>query len=344
MAAVSFLLMLCASSASVPAQQIGELRNGKWIEIAATATAPTTSQAPEPDLLKIEQLIASGQNKAAQKAAVAWLLKNPKSRVRDRGLFLMAEALYQYGDRIKAFYYLDELLDTYAESALFYPAVEKQYQIADEYLNGYKRRLLWMPVFGAEEEAVEMLFRIQQRVPKSPLADKSLLRTCDYYYASSQYDLAADAYRAYAESYPRSPKLPRVKLRQAYSNLAQFRGAKFDSTPIIDAKAQLEDIVRTYPDLATDEGLPALISRIDNTFARKLAITADFYRRTNQPRGASYTYQFLVNNYPNTPEAAKAQEALVKLPPSVLSAPPSTQAAVPTAAPASQPGTPMLPQ
>src|SRR5205085_3998781 len=136
------------------------------------------------------------------------------------------------------------------------------------------------PMFEAQEEGVEMMYRIQQRSPGSPLAEKALLRTADYYYASADYDLAEDAYGAYVKSYPRSPFVPRVKLRQAYSNLAQFRGLRFDATPVVDAKTQLEAIVQQYPDLAAEENIPSILERIDTTFARKLEVTADFYKRT----------------------------------------------------------------
>lgn len=292
-----------------PKPQTSELHAGRWIEV----TNPTTEETIDPTLLGVEQLIRSGRYRDAMKSDVAWLKRSKTSPLRDRGLYLMAEALYGYGDRLKAFFYLDELLDEYPESTLYYQALDKQYQIADGYLNGYKRRFLRMPLLGAQEEAVEMLYRIQQRSPGSPLAEKSLLRTADYYYASSDYDLAADAYAAYIKGYPRSPSVPRVKLRQAYANLAQFRGLRFDATPVIDAKTQLQDIVQTYPDLAAQENIPSILERIDTTFARKLAVTADYYRRTHAPRGEAYTYQYLVKTYPDSIEAAHARQALARL-------------------------------
>ena len=41
---------------------------------------------------------------------------------------LIAEALYQYGDRVKAFYYLDELMDEHPDSRYYTQALEKQYR------------------------------------------------------------------------------------------------------------------------------------------------------------------------------------------------------------------------
>jgi outer membrane assembly lipoprotein YfiO len=275
----------------------------------------------DPEIEQIAQLIERKRNGEARRRLVAWFKRNPTSPVRDRALFLMAEALYQYGNRIKAFYYLDELEDEYPDSPLFFSALEKQYEIADSYLDGYKRRFLGIPMFHAYDEAVDMLFRVRQRSPGSPLAEKALLRTADFYYADSQYDLAADAYAWYAREYPRSPAIGRVKLRQAFANYAQFRGLRFDATPLVDARAQLAELIAANPDLAEEEGLPAVVGRIDHTFAEKLYWTGNFYRRTHEPRAAVYMYRYLLEAYPNTPEAAKAQQALDKMPSWALESP-----------------------
>jgi outer membrane protein assembly factor BamD len=305
-------LILFVTMSPSSAQQISELRGGRWVDLPPESVS-ATQPALDPTLLHIEELLRQGRNGDARKQVVTWLKANRNSPVYDRGLFLMAEGLYQYGDRIKSYYYLDQLMDEYPDSPLFYRALEKQYQIADGFLNGYKTRFLRIPMFSAEDEAIEMLFRIRERSPGSPLAEQALLRTADYYYADAQYDLAEDAYRAYATSYPRSPYVPRVALREAYSNLAQFRGLRFDATPALDAKVQLQDIAAKYPDLAAEENVAGLLDRIDNTFARKLSVTADFYRRTHQPRASMYTYEHLLKNYPNTPEAVVAQEQLRRL-------------------------------
>ena len=195
-----------------------ELQGGRWIAVDKTAPEATV----DPELVRIEELINAGHFKQASSRAVDWLLKNPASPAKDRGLFLNAEALYRYGDRVKSFYYLDQLLDEFPESKLFYPALDKQYQIADDFLPAaghaaYKSRFLGLAIIGREDEAIEMMYRIQQRSPGSQLAERALLRTADYYYADAQYDLAGDAYAAYARSYPRSPLLPQVKLRSAKS-------------------------------------------------------------------------------------------------------------------------------
>jgi outer membrane assembly lipoprotein YfiO len=299
-----------------------ELRSGRWIVVDQPASQP----AADPTLQRVEDLIARGRYSDASDVAVEWFKSHKGSPLFDRALFLNAEALYRYGDRVKAFFYLDELMDEYPDSRLYYPALEKQFVIAEDFLPAanhrpYKSRFLWMPILGREEEAINMLYRIQQRSPGSPLAERALLRTADYYYLDRQYDLAGDAYAAYAHSYPRSPLLAQVKLRQAYSNLAQFRGPKFDATPAIDARAQMGEMIALYPDVAKQENLETRVRWIDTNFAKKLLLTGAFYRRTHEPTAAVYTYRSLINAYPNSPEARQAQAELNTMPAWALKTP-----------------------
>lgn len=297
---------------TAPTQTWTRTGPGAWAP--STQPTATTQRVDNPTLDRVDRLLAARRHKPARKLVLGWLRKNRRAPDRDRGVFLLAEAYYQYGDRVRAFYHLDELLDLHPESRLFYPAMEKQYEIADRFLRGYKRRLLGVPILGGQEEGIDMLFRIQERAPGSPLAERALLRTADFYYHRGDYDLAADAYAAYARGYPRSPVIPRVKLRQAFASLAQFRGRYYDVTPLIDARAQLESIHAAYPELAAEEGVAGVLARIDRSMADKMFWTADFYRRTKEPRAAVYTYRYLINRYPTSPEAGRARRQLERMP------------------------------
>src|SRR6185312_4126900 len=220
---------------------------------AQAATTPKTQQlVTNPTLNRVEILLRKGDWQRAHDELVPWLKAEPKAPDRDRGLFLLAQVYYQGGDRIRAFYHLDELLDNFPESKLYFPALELQFDIADAYLKGYKEKFWGLPIVGHEDEAIEMLYRIQERSPGSSIAERALKRTADYYFNTSQFDLSADAYGVFATSYPRSPDVPQAKLRQAFSNLAQFRGPRYDATPLIDARAQFKAVQAQYPDLGSE--------------------------------------------------------------------------------------------
>ena len=210
-----------------------------------------------------EVLLKQQDPKAAKKILLAWEKDHKKSPSRDRCIFLLADVFYQQDDRFKSFFYCDELMDEYPESKLFQAALQWQFDIANAYLKGYKDTFLGMRIVDEGAEAVEMMWRIQQRAPGSPLAELGLLYTADYYFNDQDYDLAEDAYNFYIHSYPNSGRVPQVKLRAAFSSLAQFRGVKFDASNIIDARTQLVVIQKEYPEMAVEENIQTVIDQID---------------------------------------------------------------------------------
>jgi outer membrane assembly lipoprotein YfiO len=308
---IAILLSAATAAAAERDAPIWELRDGQWVQVAAPAPPPA---AAEPLLEEVERLLEQKQHRQARRELLPWLRANREHPHRDRALMLLARAYFQHGDRVRAFYHLDELMDHFPESPLFFQALELQYEIADAFLRGYRERFLLMPIKSLHEEAIEMLFRIQQRAPGSAVAERALLRTADYYFSRGDFDLAGDAFAAYARSYPHSPRLPAARLRQAFSNMGQFRGLPYDAAPLHDARAQLVDFAADYPALAREENVAMLIEWIDNLLAQKTYQAADFYHRTRKPLAAGYSYRYVIDTYPDSPQAVRARRQLRRLP------------------------------
>ena len=86
---------------------------------------------------------------------------------------------------------------------------------------------------------------------------------------------------------------------------------------------QLRALAVQSPQLAAEENIAGLIDQLDRNLARKLYVTGDFYRRTREMEGAAYTFQYLAEAYPDTPEAAMARRDLAALPPDAVASAPA---------------------
>jgi tetratricopeptide (TPR) repeat protein len=309
LAALSLTTLVSASAlAQNPTSRTFELSGGRFTEVPTTD--PASLPKPDPELKRIELLLDRGEYSAAKNTVLDWLLSHKEDRNYDHGLYLAAQAFNGLDQPIKAFYYCDQLMDASPGSEYFRPALQLQYDIGNGLLSGRKIRLLGMRLLDGTDEGVEMMFRIQTRSPGSPLAELALRRTADFYFADGDFDLAADAYAAHIKAYPRDPKLPEMLVRQAFSNYAQFTGTRFDPTPLVNARSQMTEIIDKYPEVARRENMQSFVDAIDKTLARKLLVTADFYRRTDKPAAQKLVLRTLTQQYPNSDEARQAKKIL----------------------------------
>lgn len=159
---------------------------GQWQQVTSATTQPVVQD----EMLKhrVEEMLQSKQAEAAHKLCLAWIRSHQQSPIRDRAVYLLGMANFMIGERYESYYNFDEVLDLYPGSRYFYPSLEQQYIIADQFLKGYKMCFLGMAILDGTAEATEILYRIQQRAPGSPLAEKSLLRVADYFYANSDFE------------------------------------------------------------------------------------------------------------------------------------------------------------
>ena len=76
----------------------------------------------------------------------------------------------------------EDLLNNFPTSDLFLPTLEREYNLADAFLNGYKRNFLGLRILPVTDDALELLDRIQDRQRGSAMAEQAGLRVADYYY------------------------------------------------------------------------------------------------------------------------------------------------------------------
>jgi outer membrane assembly lipoprotein YfiO len=272
-----------------------------------------SQEVADPALHRAAELIDDGRGDKAFRQLSDRFETQPQAAYRDMALWLAAHALIEGGNRIKAFYYLDQLMDEHPDSPLYYEAALKQYEIADSYLRNNPDRWLFLPL-RRYDEAAEMLFRVQQRLPGSPLAEQALKRTADFYFARGDHDFAEDAYGVFIDRFPRSPIIPVVRLKQAYANLLQYEGPRYDPTALLDAATQLRQFAAEFPDLAREQNIPGQLAWIDEQLAEKLMIEADYYRRTGEPDAAGLLLAQVASQYPDTSHAQRARRRLDRAP------------------------------
>ncbi|MEY4181495.1 MAG: outer membrane protein assembly factor BamD [Planctomycetota bacterium] len=259
--------------------------NDQWVAPAGVAPG-----SPEGRLQVVRETLARGEYARAQKLADAWLESFPANGLRARCLLARGDALWKGGNEYDALFDYEEIARRYPSSDVFVLALQREYTIACAYADGLKRRFFGtVRIVDATDEAVEMLIRVQERLPGSQLAEQAGMRLADHYFDTRQLDMAAEAYDLFVQNYPRSPQVDKARLRLIYSYCASFRGPEHSAKGLVEAQIRLRELQVRDPMLANKIGAEALLVRIDESEARDLVGAERFIRRlvTRFPRSVS---------------------------------------------------------
>ena len=256
---------------------------------------------PNSQLHQAQMALARGDAARAYNLASGWLDRYPANPLRAHALLLKADSMLAQGDEYKALYDYEELIRNYPGSDVFVTALQREFQIAKAYANGLRRKFFntfrWL---NADEEAQEILIRVQERLPGSHLAEQAGMELADFYFRKRDLQLASDAYDLFVQNYPRSKQVEKARLRLIYTLLAAYKGPLFDARGLFEASARLKELQALDPVTAQRVGADALIVRIYESEASKLLSEAAWYDAQDDPISAELYIRRLVNNYPKS--------------------------------------------
>lgn len=278
-------------------------------------------QAPEADptpaqqqLTLARQALARGDAGRALNLVDAWIERYPTHPLRPEALLVQGDALLAQGDEYKAAFSYEDLIRRYPMSEWFVPALEREFQIAVAYANGLKRKFFGtFRIIDAGAEAQEILIRIQERLPGSALAERAGMELADYYFRIRDMSLAVEAYEVFIQNYPRSRQINKARLRLIASYLAQFKGPPYDSSGLVEATIKIKELQAIEPAVAQQIGADAILVRIYESEAAKLALQARWYRQTSDFIASERTVRRLLRDFPRSIVAVEEARALPQL-------------------------------
>jgi outer membrane protein assembly factor BamD (BamD/ComL family) len=291
---------------------------------------------PQGQLQAIRALIAKEEYHQARRLADDWIDTYPNHPLLVEARLLRGDARVGSRDYYKALFDYEKVLQESPSSDQFPIALEREYQIAQMYMAGVKRKLLGMAIVPAEDEAVEILIRIQERAPGSDIGESASLRLAEYYLDEKDMPQAADAYDMFLINYPHSLRREQAMERLIEATMASYKGPRFDDSGLKDAGERIRKFAKEFPAAAERIGAEALQVRITEGLALKAFYDAQWYVQRGQSLSAVYVFQRVVHDFPHT---VAAREALTQL--AGMGAPPvPPPLAGSTSAPASRPQEP----
>jgi outer membrane protein assembly factor BamD (BamD/ComL family) len=215
----------------------------------------------------------------------------------------------QRGRYYKAYEWFERQLDAYPSGVYSDRALQREYEIADAFLEGRKRRALGVFRLDATDEALTMLRRLAEHAPGTQLAADALLRVADHYFDQGQWEEATQGYDQYLALFGETDLAPYAMLQGARSAHNAYRGKAWDDTPLIEAEQRYRAFRELYPVQAERADVAETLQQIDRQQAAKLAYAGDLYQRIGREEAAGYYDRLIAEKFPFTPAGRGVRQA-----------------------------------
>lgn len=316
---VSAVLVGGAADQAAYGQELYELSADGWKQ-----QATPDPQTPRGQMAAIRRALAAAADadsrgesrrsdrlaKEALALASTFIDEHPNDPLIPEAYLRRGDALVLLGRYYKSLFDYEFIAQAFPQSDVFFPTLEREYEVARLLINGQRIRFLGLPILSARSDGEELLVRIQERAPGSPIGEKASLALSDYYFDSGVMDQAAIAYELFLENYPQSTRKEWAMLRLIQANLARFRGPRFDTTGLIEARQRLEEYRLAFPAAADRIGAEALEVRIDESLALRDLTNAGWYETRGLRISAAVLYRRIIDEFPQT---AAARTAVTRL-------------------------------
>lgn len=263
---------------------------------------------------RARELLANNRPGEARSLLSEWIKRNERdpNPYLPEAYLLRGDAITAGGNEYKALYDYEAVIGEFPASPEFVTALERELEIGLRYLGGLRRKFLGIRYENAKPIGEELLVRIQERLPRSQLAERAAIELADYYYRERDMPMASEMYGIFLVNYPESEHRKKAMQRRIYSNIARFKGPAYNAAPLIEAQYLISYFEQEFPADAQAAGLTdALVARLDESLAAQMLESAEWYlnKKSDEP-SARFTLKRLLREHPGTVAAARAAEII----------------------------------
>ncbi len=292
-------------------------QSSKRFELDGSGQFERTS-VPEPGsdeeiLGRARELLANDKPAQARSILNTWIEEHSRedNPYLAEAYLLRGDAITADGNEYKALYDYEAVINEFPASPEFVTALERELEIGLRYLGGLRRRFLGLRIESGTSIGEELLVRVQERLPRSQLAERAAIELADYYYRVRDLEMAAEMYGIFLTNFPESQHRKKAMQRRIYSNIARFKGPRYNAAPLIEAQYLVEGFAQTYPADASAAGLnDALVARLDESLATQMLTTSQWYLKRGDRASARLSLGRLVREHPGTVAASRAAEIM----------------------------------
>ena len=272
------------------------------------------SELPEGDpmaaISALRQQLSSGQRSEVLAALESLKVSYPHLAGDDMDAFIEAEKIYQAGRFGRAARLYKDFLETWPDSPFQPLAMERYFAIGTAFLQGEKRELLRIFRIPAFDDGVTIMRNIAEMTGNAPIALRALQVTAENQERRERYIEAYHTWAEIATRWPTGDVGRNALLRMARALHASYDGPDYDVSVLRSAQSYFEQYIQRYPQKAEAIELSETLTLITEQLAYKAYETGFYYERVNNVAAAHHYYNSIIEQWPETSAARKAEARL----------------------------------
>lgn len=301
------LILACIWAVSVSpayAYWIWTPKTGKWVN-PKTMVKPTPNEQYEfamefYNLKKYDDAIREFKK----------LLKAyPKSYEASESQYYIGRSEEEKNNLYEAFLAYQKVVDKYPFSERIKEIIEREYRIGEIFMSGEKRKALGVPL-PVENPSIEIFTKVVENSTYGPIAPKAQYKLGLVLKGLVRFDEAEEAFNKVVTNYPESEWVEPAKFQIASCRAALSRGPDYDSGAANEAKQKFEDFLKDHPDAVLSKEAEESIDKLKEKEAASSYSIAVFYEKQKAFQAARIYYNAVIEKYPESPWAKKAQDKL----------------------------------
>ena len=166
---------------------------------------------------------------------------------------------------------------------------------------------------GQYRSALEKFQSLRDRYPFSDSSMAAELKSADAHYYLKEYMEALQLYSEFETSHPTNEAIPYVLYQKGMCYSKRIDTIDRDPSAAQEATLAFSRLLRSYPQSPYTEEAEKQIKSAREFLAKHEMYVADFYMNIESYSQATARLKFIMDNYPDTTVALKAQDLLAQL-------------------------------
>jgi outer membrane protein assembly factor BamD len=213
------------------------------------------------------------------------------------------------GNLYEAYLAYQKVIDKYPFSERVQEIIGREYKIAESFMAGEKRKALGVQL-PVENPSIEIFTKIIDNSTYGPLASAAQYKLGLVLKGLMRYYEAEEAFNKVIANYPDSEWSEPARFQIASCRASLSRSPDYDQGATREAKEKFENFVKEHPDATLSRDAEKNIELLREKEAESNYNIGRFYEKQKAYEAARVYYNDTVNNYSESPWAAKCLERL----------------------------------